>query len=138
MQEAGGAGGGGGGWSSSSGSRRAERDIVSASRWDEEEDNDERDLLASVVNGTLAVAGDIDLNTAEAFQTRAVEYISGIAEPRLDLSRVEFVDSAGLAALLALARLAKRENKTLRLLVRGNPRRVLQITGIERMLVLED
>jgi anti-anti-sigma factor len=54
------------------------------------------------------------------------------------LRGVAFVDSAGLAALLALSREAGAAGKTLRLMVSGSPRRVLHVTGLDRMLALEE
>ena len=54
------------------------------------------------------------------------------------LSGVLFLDSAGLATLLALSKIARTENKDLRLVATGSPRRVLRITGIDRVLTLED
>jgi len=96
-------------------------------------------LLSINVRGdTLAAAGDIDLYRAPEFRERAEAFIRTVQQPRLDLSQVPFLDSAGLATLLALSRIAKSESKTLRLVVTGSPRRVLKITGIDRVLVLED
>ena len=87
----------------------------------------------------LYVQGDIDLYVAADFRQRALEYIrSAGASPCLDLTEVPFLDSAGLAALLGLSREAKTTGKTLRLRVTGGPRRVLRITGIDRMLALEE
>lgn len=87
---------------------------------------------------TLVVAGDIDLHHVAEFRERAEGHVTASAQPRLDLSRVPFIDSAGLATLLALSRQAKSQGKALRLVVAGSPRRVLRITGIDRVLVLED
>lgn len=112
---------GGGGNSSSSDVRRGSSDL----RWE-------------MRGGALWVSGEIDLNEASAFQEIAGEYIRKTDEPRLDLSGVEFIDSAGLAALLALVRQAQREGKMLRAQVGGSPRRVLQITGIDKLLMVED
>lgn len=96
-------------------------------------------LLSMAVHGeTLVAAGDIDLHQAPEFRERAEAFIRTVQQPRLDLSQVPFLDSAGLATLLALSRIAKSESKTLRLVVTGSPRRVLKITGIDRVLVLED
>ncbi|MBC8103182.1 MAG: STAS domain-containing protein [Cytophagales bacterium] len=88
--------------------------------------------------GTLIVSGDIDLHQAPEFRARAETFIQDNAQPRMDLSQVPFLDSAGLAALLSLSRTAKAQDKSLRLIVTGSPRRVLRITGIDRVLILED
>ena len=99
---------------------------------------DEGLLQMEEVDGMLVVSGDIDLHQASEFRKRAESYITTAIRPRLDLSRVPFLDSAGLAALLALSRAAKEQNKSIRLIATGSPRRVLKITGIDRVLVLED
>jgi len=100
--------------------------------------NEDGLLTIEVRGDTLAAAGDIDLYRAPEFRERAEAFIRTVPQPRLDLSLVPFLDSAGLATLLALSRIAKSESKTLRLVVTGSPRRVLKITGIDRVLVLED
>lgn len=99
---------------------------------------DDNALYIEQQGDTLVVVGDIDLHQAGEFRERAEAYIQDAPQPRLDLSRVPFLDSAGLATLLALSRLARSQNKSLRLIVTGSPRRVLKITGIDRVLVLED
>jgi anti-sigma B factor antagonist len=96
------------------------------------------DLEMRVDGDTLSVRGDIDLHQAAAFRQKADDHIRSVNQPRLNLSEVPFLDSAGLAALLALSRHAQQAGKTLRLVVTGSPRRVLKITGIDRMLLLED
>ena len=87
---------------------------------------------------TLHVNGDIDLYQAGLFRQQAEAHIRSAAQPRLDLTQVPFLDSAGLAALLALSRDARAQGKTLRVAIAGSPRRVLRITGIDRMLALEE
>ncbi len=84
------------------------------------------------------VQGDIDLYVAPVFRQRALEHIHSAENPRLDLRQVPFLDSAGLAALLSLCREAKGMGKELRLMASGSPRRVLRITGIDRMLPIDD
>ena len=99
---------------------------------------DEGLLQIEEIDGTLVVSGDLDLHQAPEFRERAEIHINATERPRLDLSHVPFLDSAGLAALLALSRIAKAQNKSIRLIAVGSPRRVLKITGIDRVLVLED
>ena len=91
-----------------------------------------------VEDDTLHVCGDIDLYQAGLFRQQAEAHIRNVPQPRLDLTRVLFLDSAGLASLLALSREAKAQGKTLRVVTAGSPRRVLRITGIDRMLALEE
>ena len=100
--------------------------------------DDEGLLQIEEIDGTLVVSGDLDLHQTPEFRERAEAYIKTTERPRLDLSHVPFLDSAGLAALLALSRIAKAQNKSIRMIAVGSPHRVLRITGIDRVLVLED
>lgn len=100
---------------------------------------DDEDLLRMEEgNGILIVSGDIDLHQASEFRERAELFINTTFNPRFDITRVPFLDSAGLATLLALSRFAGERNKSIRLIAAGSPRRVLKITGIDRVLVIED
>nr|CAA9214991.1 hypothetical protein AVDCRST_MAG63-355 [uncultured Armatimonadetes bacterium] len=107
---------------------------------DDEMMDDEADsgLEMEADGDTLRVRGDIDLYQAQNFRQLAAAHLKNARAPHLDLIEVTFIDSAGLAALLALSRQAHAEGKRLRLSVTGSPRRVLRITGIDRMLELED
>lgn len=100
-------------------------------------DDGDNKLAISERGDTLVIQGDVDLHHAPLFRRAADDFIVRTAQPRLDLSDVPFLDSAGLAALLALSRRAQAENKSLRIVVTGGPRRVLKITGIDRMLQIE-
>lgn len=103
------------------------------------EDNDmDSELILQADGDTLTAAGDIDLYHATDFRHRAEKHIEEVEHPRLDLLRVPFIDSAGLAALLSLSRAAKARGKALRIAVSGSPRRVLRITGIDRLLEIEE
>ncbi len=119
---------------------RMDFDLVSDnSNYDAEGLLDDEGLLQmEEIDGTLIVSGDLDLHQAPEFRERAEAHINVTERPRLDLSRVPFMDSAGLAALLALSRIARAQSKSIRLIAVGSPRRVLKITGIDRVLVLED
>lgn len=99
---------------------------------------DSPELEMRVEGDTLFASGDIDLYQAPKFRARAEEHVRAAAQPRIDLSQVPFVDSAGLAVLLVVARQAREQGKALRLVATGSPRRVLRITGIDRVLTVED
>ena len=107
-------------------------------RPDDNTEDQGEELILEVEGDTLHVRGDIDLYQAPVFRQRAEEHIRNVTEPRLNLRDVPFLDSAGLAALLALSREAQSAGKTLRLVVTGSPRRVLRVTGIDQMLALEE
>jgi len=86
---------------------------------------------------TLYISGDIDLYGAPTFRHVGAEHVRQSPTPTIDLRGVEFLDSAGLAALLYIAKVARSCEHPLRVMAAGNPRRVLRITGIDRMLAME-
>ena len=96
------------------------------------------DTKMQALGDTLVVKGDVDLYEAPHFREVAEEHIKTVQDPRFDMTEVPFLDSAGLATLLYLSRKAALQNKTLRIMIAGGPRRVLRITGIDRMLIVED
>lgn len=102
------------------------------------EENEADELSMETEGEVLRVSGDIDLYVASAFQERGMAHVRAAASPRFDMTGVLFLDSAGLAALVSLAREAQAAGKTLRLRVKGSPRRVLRITGIDQMITVEE
>ena len=89
--------------------------------------------IASADDGvTLAVAGEIDISNAEEF-VEDVRSLNGGAENEvvLDLQNCGFIDSAGIRALIVLARELRTRGETLVLSrLNGEPRRVLELTGL--------
>jgi anti-anti-sigma factor len=59
---------------------------------------EERDEGEGVVR--LALVGELDLATKNAFQRRLLELRARRAAVRLDLSRLEFIDASGLEVLI--------------------------------------
>lgn len=88
----------------------------------------------------VTVAGEVDMFTAP----RLEEAVGGsLADPGVDLTvvdltHVEFLDDAGLSALVAAHRAALRQDEPLRIVVDHNRPvvRPLQVTGLERVLAL--
>ena len=101
-------------------------------------ENDADELTMDAQGDLLRVSGDIDLYVAPAFQERGTAHVRAAAVPQIDMRGVSFLDSAGLAALVSLAREAQSGGKTLRLRATGSPRRVLKITGIDQMITIEE
>lgn len=99
---------------------------------------DNQALTSEVRGETLLVGGDIDLYVAADFRQIGEKHVLEHPNPVIDLSAVPFLDSAGLAALLSVARVARTNARTLRVRATGNPRRVLRITGVDRMVTVED
>ncbi len=98
---------------------------------------DDGSLHLHTEGDTLFAEGDIDLFQAPKFREAAQAHLAHHEMPIIDLRNVDFLDSAGLAVLLVLAREAKEQHKLLRVSASGSPRRVLRITGIDRVLHVE-
>jgi anti-sigma B factor antagonist len=86
----------------------------------------------------VAVTGEIDIYTAPQLEQELLTLIrAGAAHVVVDLSDAPFMDSNGLSVLLAAARYLGRE----RFAVAGvgiESRRVIEITGADRVLVIVD
>jgi anti-anti-sigma factor len=88
----------------------------------------------------VAAAGEIDLATADRFEQALIAALSPAPAALLvDLAEVTFMDSTGLAALIAAHRHAADEGSRLSV-VRYRPmvRRVLEITGLLKTLTGTD
>lgn len=84
---------------------------------------------------TLTIQGDLDAESIPSFRDQAFTAI-GLRPDilLLDMTGVPFVDTAGLAALVTVARVALRVQ--VRVMARPAPhlRRVLHVTGLTRIL----
>ncbi len=88
----------------------------------------------------VSVAGEIDLSTATDLQV-AVDALSPFDRPiALDLSGVGFVDSTGIRALLAINNRAMETIGQPLILMgaRESTRRLVELTGLDRILRLEE
>jgi len=111
----------------------------SAANFNNEEYDTPSNALNTEVRGdSLVISGDIDLYVAAAFREAGENHVRSCATPHIDLTGVAFLDSAGLASLLGIARAARAGNHPLRVTAIGNPRRVLRITGVDRMVQMQD
>ena len=95
-------------------------------------------LVTEVQGNTLLLTGDIDLYVASDFRQAGESHVAAHTDPVLDLTGVPFLDSAGLASLLSIARVARSHSHKLHVVACGNPRRVLRITGVDRMITMQD
>lgn len=84
----------------------------------------------------LAVAGDVDLYTCQVLE-RMLERVMerGSRQVGVDLSRVDFLDSAGVVVLRQAARRLRREGR--RLLLLGASERVCRVFSILNLPVEE-
>lgn len=99
---------------------------------------DNQALITETQGDTLLLTGDIDLYVAAAFREAGEIHVREHAEPVIDLTGVPFLDSAGLASLLSIARVARNHDRVLHIAATGNPRRVLRITGVDQMISMLD
>ncbi|GAA1856003.1 hypothetical protein GCM10009836_40200 [Pseudonocardia ailaonensis] len=85
---------------------------------------------------TLVLVGDLTYGTAAALEEH-VRAAAGAPDLVVDVARLRFCDSAGLAALIGLQRRAARRNGTVTLAgVTDGLRRVLRLTGAEVLFTL--
>jgi anti-sigma B factor antagonist len=100
------------------------------------------DITDRVVQGTLVVAvvGEIDLDTAPALRAAVTDAIHRSAGEAcvVDLTKVTFLGSAGLAALVEAASLAETRRKPLRIVIDSNRPviRPIVVTGLDEVLEL--
>jgi|SRR5436309_6436622 anti-anti-sigma factor len=91
------------------------------------------DIAEARLNGivTIAPAGRIDTTTAPALERRLADLLAeGQRRLIVDLSGVEYISSAGLRVLLALARRMRDVNGGLALCAMGDAvRQVFQLAG---------
>ena len=87
---------------------------------------------AVVLAGTLLLAGELDMASAHELVGRTQELCSqGARELVVDLTRVEFIDSAGLNAILGVRSLCKEHMCELRLTPGTRPvQRLFEITRL--------
>jgi anti-sigma B factor antagonist len=89
----------------------------------------------------LEVAGELDVVSGGELR-EAVDRVLGESDQPLvvDLSRVTFVDSSGLAALLAAAQAADRQGTPFSVACPpgSEPRLLIELSGTQGLLGLED
>jgi anti-sigma B factor antagonist len=80
----------------------------------------------------VSITGDCDLYAAPGFAKAMQERIAGGAKKlRFDLSRVDYLDSTGVGALIRILQEAKRSGCELRFRgIDGSPRKVLKMSNI--------
>jgi len=84
-----------------------------------------------------AVTGEIDISTAAQLRERLFELADSGGTLIVNLNRVTFIDSAGLAALVGTARRAEAHGGSLyAVCARPQTRKLLWITGVDRRIPL--
>ena len=105
--------------------------------------NDSRGFTVrtDVRNGVARVAlvGELDMAVAPTLENELLRVENdGVDTALLDLSELTFMDCSGMRVLLRATRRAKANRHDLAIVgVGGIPRRVIEITGTERILIDE-
>jgi anti-sigma B factor antagonist len=107
--------------------------------------DDPSDLEFEVTSGTeggavvVAVRGDVDVATSPRLREALHQAIGGGASTVLvDMSRMDFIDSAGLGVLIGALKQAKE--REVELVLRGlqpSPSKVFSITGLDAVFAVE-
>jgi len=87
---------------------------------------------------TLSLAGELDLANAETFATALEMAESESAAVTIDMSSLEFIDSTGIAVLVAAHRRLNEDGGAIRLrLISSNAmavQRVMALTGLDEAM----
>lgn len=79
----------------------------------------------------LRVAGEIDMASADVFRDRLLAGLERVDSLEVDLSRVTFMDSSGLSALVQMHKKAAASDKKVVLVdLSAITARLLEITGL--------
>jgi anti-anti-sigma factor len=82
---------------------------------------------------TVALSGELELSGREELIRLLVDAVNtpGVATVQVDLDAVHFMDSSGMAALMAAHHIAEVSNRRLTIVrTRGHVRRALEVAGI--------
>ena len=107
--------------------------------WQADEESTEAGLRVEVLiegdHVVVALGDEIDMSNADLLPAMVASVVNGDASVLIDLSRVTFLDSSGLRAILACEALLAREGTTLRVV---NPtdqsRRIFEICGLSYLV----
>jgi anti-anti-sigma factor len=84
---------------------------------------------------TVAADGEIDLSTVDELRSAVTAAAAGVDNLLLDLTAVEFIDSAGLGGLLELRSTLRSRSVTLQIAAGEGPvRQAMEITGLSELL----
>jgi anti-anti-sigma factor len=84
---------------------------------------------------TVVATGEIDLSTVDELRSAVTGAAEDVEQLLLDLTDVEFIDSAGLGGLLELRSTLRSRNVTLEISAGEGPvRQAMEITGLSELL----
>jgi anti-anti-sigma factor len=93
--------------------------------------------LTTQADGAVVVRGEVDMATAEqlrAFLGALVD--SGVSHLRLVCDQLTFLDSSGIAVLVAICQRVRPNGELVMESVPAHVRRVLEITGVDTQVVV--
>jgi len=99
--------------------------------------HDELNIRASRDGATaiIAACGEIDLSSVGDLRAAVTQAAEDCDRLRLDLTRVDFIDSAGLGGLLELRSTLRARNVMLEIAAEDGPvRQAVEITGLAELL----
>ena len=100
-------------------------------------------LTRSVTSGgviCLVVAGEVDIGTVNYLRDRVMEVVRepGVTALLLDFGPLRFLDSSGIATLIAAQRAAQEQGVSFAITnCQGAVRHVLEVTGVYEVLVTD-
>jgi anti-anti-sigma factor len=96
-------------------------------------------VRSEIVDGRTHVTalGELDLATRERLRAAVLAAFDAGLPVVVDLAGVGFIDSSGLQTVLELDQTARERRALLRVLPSQQVRRVLELTGLERLLTLD-
>jgi len=83
----------------------------------------------------IEVAGELDLHTSPALRDHVLGLIEqGSHRLAIDMSKVDFMDSSSLGALITcLKRLRESDGRLVLVGLQGSPMKVMTLTGLDRV-----
>jgi len=86
----------------------------------------------------LTLVGELDMAAAAAVRSALTEAVGAGDDVVVDLTELGFIDSSGLAALLAAHKAATQAGRSVTLRgVQGNVKRTIAIAGLSEVFVIE-
>lgn len=86
---------------------------------------------------TVALEGRLDTTTAPEFENEIKESISDVKELVLDLSKLEYISSAGLRVLLSTQKKMNVQGSMVVRNAREEVKEIFEVTGFADILTLE-
>lgn len=88
----------------------------------------------------VILEGDLDINSSPELKETVIRaFAKSPKEIVFDFSQLDYLDSTGLGALMAIFKVAKKEGYTLRIRnAKKNVRKLFTITELDKEFIMED